>query len=583
MKKFHLKIKLKTLLITGSLCIIALSIVLVASYMYAYCSKYIIDRTVIYQQKALESVGTNVTDFLDDIDTLAASICENPDILRLLNSEENDAYQNLMNSREISSLLSSFVYSYSKVSSINIISDNFKNINDSHLNGIISTEFVDSSLADQTYKIENNGWFLLNHDDIFSDTLSSSVNGDATICFFKNIYGKTTSKRTGTLLISCRESVLYDMVRQSIFDSTTEAMILDENGMILSHSNKKLLGTAYTTSSDSPVVLNQKTGQLIVSHKLAKQNWMITQSLSLPYMTRDLDQIATYTLILSLAIMILATVFSTLLSSYVTRPLRQLTDMVKGISQTNLVQNNNTYTLREIDILNNQFNSMVENIHTLMETVSAEQKEKHATELKLLQAEINPHFIYNTIELINYVAMKNNDLLVCDIVHTFGRFLRLSLNNGKIYLTLAQEIEQVSAYVKLQSLKYEESFDLEWDVAPEILDSYTLNLILQPLVENCLVHGFSKTGGYGHIKITANVYDSDIVITVSDDGTGMDENVSQQILTKATPGYGVYNVNQRIQNAFGNNYGLQYTTALNNGTVVTLRIPYLKEIPENNN
>lgn len=583
MKKFHFQIKLKTLLITGSLCIIGLSIVLVSSFMYAYCNKYIIDRTVIYQQKALESVGTNVTDFIDDIDTLAASICENSDILRLLTDKKNDTYQNLVNSREISSLLSSFVYSYSKVSSINIISDNFENINDSHLNGIISTEFVNSSLADQTYKIENSGWFLLNYDDMLSDTLSSSVNGDTTICFFRNIYGKTTSKRLGTLLISCRESVLYDMVRQSMFDSATEAMILDENDMILSHSNKELLGTAYTTPSDSSVVLNQETGQLLVSHKLPRQNWVIMQSLSLSYMTRDLDQIATYTLILTLTIMTLAAVFSTLLSSWVTHPLRHLTNMVKDISQTNLHQNEDTYLLQEIDILNTQFNSMVESIHTLMETVSTEQKEKHATELKLLQAEINPHFIYNTIELINYVAMKNNDLLVCDIVHTFGRFLRLSLNNGKIYLTLAQEIEQVSAYAKLQSLKYEESFDLEWDVAPEILDSYTLNLILQPLVENCLVHGFSKTGGYGHIKITADVYDSDIVITVTDDGTGMDEDISRQILTKATPGYGVYNVNQRIQNVFGNNYGLQYTSALNNGTVVTLRIPYLKEMPKNNN
>ncbi|MGN0315936.1 MAG: sensor histidine kinase [Fusicatenibacter sp.] len=581
MKKCHFHIRLRTLLITGSLAILTLSIVLVSSYMYAYSSKYIIDRTALYQQKALESVGTNVLDFLDDMDNIAASICENSDILHLLDSKEADIYENMVRSQEISSILSSFVYSYSEISSINIVSDNFKGINHYNLNGVISEEYLSSELIDRTYKVSNSGWILLKKNDILRGSIDSSIDdSQTTICLFKNIYKKNSSQRLGMLLITCPESVLYNMIRQSIFDVDTKAMILNENGMVLSHSDKSLIGTVIRSTTDSPVLLNQDTGQLIITHKLEKRGWTLTQYMNITYMTRDLDQIATYTLILSLAVLILSAILGAYLSSYVTKPLGQLTETVKNVSRTFLKHNENQYTIKEIDILNNQFNHMVDDILTLMENVKTEQQEKHATELKLLQAEINPHFIYNTIELINYIALKNNDLMVCDIVHTFGRFLRLSLNNGKTYLTLAQEIEQVSAYVKLQSLKYEDSFQIDWDINPDILDGYTLNLILQPLVENSLVHGFSKTGGCGHIQITAKTKETDIQICVIDDGTGMDEKVSSQILTKATPGYGVYNVNQRIQNAFGDKYGLHFFTPENGGTAACLTIPYLKELPD---
>ncbi len=581
MKKIRFSINLRTLLITGFLGVLTFSIVMVAAYMYAYCSKYIVDRTAVYQQKALETVGVSVSDFLTDMDNIAASICENTDILRLLDVSGTDTYQNLVNSQEISSILSSFVYSYSEISSINIISDRFKNINDFHLNGAISEEYVSTDLIDKTYKVGDSGWILLDGEEISHRTLGSSIEDTPMICLFKNIYRKNTSQRLGMLLIRCPETVLYNMVQQSVFDVATEAMVLNENGMVLSHSDKSKLGTVVSASGDVPVLLDPETGQLIISYKLDKTGWVITQYTSISYMTRDLDQIAAYTLILALAVMGLSAILATLLSSYVTRPLRQLTETVKNISRTELCHNDNQYAVKEIDILNTQFNHMVDDILTLMDNVRTEQQEKHATELKLLQAEINPHFIYNTIELINYVAMKNNDLMVCDIVHTFGRFLRLSLNNGKTYLTLAQEIEQVSAYLKLQSLKYEESFQIEWDVDPQILDSYTLNLILQPLVENSLVHGFSKTGGYGRIQITVKPDGNSVRICVVDDGTGMDEDRSQQILTKATPGYGVYNVNQRIQNAFGRQYGLRYHFPPEGGTVACLTIPYLKEPPEN--
>lgn len=580
MKKIRFSINLRTLLITSFLGVLTFSIVMVAAYMYAYCSKYIVDRTAVYQQKALETAGISVTDFLTDMDNIAASICENTDILRLLDVSGTDTYQNLVNSQEISSILSSFVYSYSEISSINIISDRFKNINDFHLNGVISEEYISTGLIDKTYKVGDSGWILLNGEEISHRTLGSSIEDPPMICLFKNIYRKNTSQRLGMLLICCPETVLYDMVQQSVFDVVTEAMVLNENGMVLSHSDKSKLGTVVSASVDSPVLLDPETGQLIISYQLDRQGWIITQYMSISYMTRDLDHIATYTLILALAVMGLSSFLVAVLSSYVTQPLRQLTETIKNISQTELHYNDNQYAIKEINVLNTQFNHMVDDILTLMDNVRTEQQEKHATELKLLQAEINPHFIYNTIELINYVAMKNNDLMVCDIVHTFGRFLRLSLNNGKTYLTLAQEIEQVSAYSKLQSLKYEDSFQIEWDVDPQLLDSYTLNLILQPLVENSLVHGFSKTGGYGHIRITVKPDGNSIRICVADDGTGMDEDRSKQILTKATPGYGVYNVNQRIQNAFGSHHGLRYYFPPEGGTVACLTIPYLKKPPE---
>lgn len=583
MKKRRFHFGYATVLISSSLGILAIAIILVASNMYSYCSKYVIDRTVLFQQKALESVQTSVEDFLGNVDAVAASISENLEIIQLLSENNSDPYQTIMNSRRISSVLSSFVYANQCISAINIVTNHFESINDAALNGIISEEYVSSALIDTTYKVGDKGWFLLRDGDIAPHVLSDDGSDDRTICFFKNIYYKNTNQRLGMLLIRCREFMLYDIVKESILDIETQAMIINENNVILSHSDKSMLGSVLEALPSSPVVLDKEQNSLIVSRRLAQHGWTIVQKLKLDYLTRDIDKIMNYTQIVVLIVLFLCALLCTLFSRAITQPLRELTDTVKRIPKSDLQPNERQYTIREVDALNSQFNSMVVDIGNLMEQIRAQEKEKHTAQLKLLQAEINPHFIYNTIELINYTALKNNDQTVCEIVHALGRFLRLSLNNGKDWLTIAQEVEHVTNYAKLQSFKYEGSFEIEWNIAPEVLDGYTLKLLLQPLVENCLVHGFASTGGVGCIRICAMREKDSVIFTVADDGEGINDETAQRILTRATPGYGVYNVNQRIHAAFGPEYGLTFSTQSRGGTCVSVRIPYLNQLPMHSN
>lgn len=576
-KKKHHHLSYRTILLVSTLSALIIAILFVAGYMYAYSSKLLVDRTVLYQQKALEANANSLAAFFRSIDLTAASISENDELLQSLSQQENDRYSTLDANQRISTLLSSFVYSNPQILHINIITDRFNNCSSWETNGLISEDRISENLLNRTSKLSDSGWVILEERDGLESALSG---GDTIVSYYQNIYYKSTGRRVGTLLISCSESTFYSMIQSFLPDSETEVSLLSPSGLALSPSGEEPLSAENPNIPAGSVLLDQDNQILLLSQTVPQYGWTIIQRLNLRQLTQDLDLSMRYTVILCGAVLLLMAVVSLFLSRSISLPLRQFTQMLESLSRTGFQPNQNHFIMEEVDRLNTQFNVMIGEIHQLMERVSREQKEKHITELKLLQAEINPHFIYNTIELINFVAAKNGQSTICEIVHALGRFLRLSLNNGKLHLTIAQEIEHVSQYIRLQQFKYEDSFCVEWDIAPGILGNYTIKLILQPLVENCLVHGFAESGGEGCIWIQGYMENGDIVFTVRDDGCGMDSQTAVAILTRQTAGYGVYNVHQRIQAAFGPHYGLRYETGLGEGTSVFVRLPVLFEPPK---
>ena len=226
---------------------------------------------------------------------------------------------------------------------------------------------------------------------------------------------------------------------------------------------------------------------------------------------------------------------------------------------------------------------MIKNIMQLIEDKQKEQKALQKAELKALQAQINPHFLYNTLDAIVWMTETNNNDKVVEITKAFSSFFRITLSKGNEWITLAEEIEHTRSYLIIQRMRYRDILSYEIDVDDSILKCRILKLILQPIVENALYHGIKNKRNPGSIIVRASRYgDEKILLEVIDDGNGMTEERLREVVayinadnsvSRKNEGYGLRNVNQRIKLYYGKQYGLSIKSEYKKGTHVSVIIP----------
>ena len=236
----------------------------------------------------------------------------------------------------------------------------------------------------------------------------------------------------------------------------------------------------------------------------------------------------------------------------------------------------------EIASLMDGFNQMMDRLDTLMEEKVEQGRQIKNLELKALQAQINPHFLYNSLDLINCTAISRNVPEISRMVNALGRFYRLSLSKGREVISLSEELQHARLYVEIQNLRFENRISAEWDTDPSADSCRIIKIVLQPLIENAILHGiFEKPSKSGHLRIRVRRFEDGIRITVEDDGAGMDEAtlfscfsgaaVSDSPVTSG--GYGIRNIQERLILAYGAPYGLSCVSRPGKGTVVTVYIP----------
>jgi len=233
--------------------------------------------------------------------------------------------------------------------------------------------------------------------------------------------------------------------------------------------------------------------------------------------------------------------------------------------------------LTELQTLSRGFDEMAGRINALIDKQIQDQKSLHRAELELLQAQINPHFLYNTLDSIAILAESQRDEDVITMVTSLSTFFRNSLNKGEDLISLQAERTQVTSYLEIQQIRYSDILQYEIDIPKEILDCRVPKLILQPLVENALYHGIKNRRGMGKIIITGETAGVDIILRVSDNGVGMDEEqiraLQSGIYEDRHTGLGLVNVHKRIRLYCGEEYGLSFESASGKGSTVSIRLP----------
>lgn len=276
---------------------------------------------------------------------------------------------------------------------------------------------------------------------------------------------------------------------------------------------------------------------------------------------------------------ILICIFAAVLAYFITSGMvsgriERLTRLMQEVQEGSMDMQVGSDDRDEIGMLYRGFGSMMKRIRTLINEVYLGKITQKEAELKALQAQINPHFLYNTLSLINWKALAAGEEDISRMTLAMSTFYHTALNRGRNVLQVEAELSNTRAYLEIQSMLHDGDFDYEIEAQPEILQCESLNLILQPLVENAIHHGIEeKTDGRGKISVRGWKEENCVWFMVEDNGIGMEQEVADKILTMESKGYGVRNVDERIRLCYGEKYAMKVESVVGKGTKMTIHFP----------
>ncbi|QUL52211.1 sensor histidine kinase [Paenibacillus tritici] len=396
----------------------------------------------------------------------------------------------------------------------------------------------------------------------------------------------------GLIAVEANISNLENQVAE--LDKVTHgtSVIVDENGKVIYDSDQKLLTTDISHSTlyrsakgEAGSFYDTISGKqrLNIYSSSAKTNWKVIISIPVDELTRGVTLTRNATIAATLVIVVVALMISIILSFALTKPLTQLIQLMKKVQNGDLDVTFRVNRKDEIGLLGHQFNRMLARIRQLIQDIYQMEEQKKKVELQALQSQINPHFIYNTLESIRMTAELNDDVEAADMISILGKILRYSIGEWSGTTTMKQELMYVRNYVELLGCRYPGRFVLLIDV-PEELDNYSMiKLVFQPIIENAAYHGLDDSKPLMHLSIKCEVTKHKLLFHIRDDGCGMEQEtldkLNDSLRHEAVPklsingGIGMKNVHHRIQLHYGPSYGIEVFSQPGTGTDVILSLP----------
>lgn len=402
------------------------------------------------------------------------------------------------------------------------------------------------------------------------------------------IKNKSTEEKLGLLLINMDERILFETYK-NVLNGKNSIYIVDEKGSIVSHKDENMLGINFFDmkrfreifKSNDFTSINKGNDVILLSNYFDPETqWTIVEEIPISELLAPLNK-ARYMIC---GIFILCTLLSLVLSfsfaNKTAKPLKRFCLSMEKVRDGDLNVISDIKGWDELKQLSNSFNQMVERIKTLILDVKREERLKRKAELDFLQAQINPHFLYNTLLSIKCMVSMEKNLQAEEMLSAFTGLLKKTFNSKEELISLAEEIECLKQYALIQQYRYSNKFEIVYDVQKDILDYKILKLILQPIMENSIFHGIEAKKEMGKIAINIRKKKDEIKIRVIDDGVGMDAATIKAIWQNQDSKeerqfnmVGIVNVHQRIQMNFGIQYGLRIFSQLGKGTEIQINIP----------
>ncbi|OAB40976.1 cache domain-containing sensor histidine kinase [Paenibacillus glacialis] len=373
-------------------------------------------------------------------------------------------------------------------------------------------------------------------------------------------------KETGFMRLSVSIDELFQSVDYRKIGEGSILVVKDEHGKVMYQSGILPNDFAYDTIKD--------TEYLTIKENMKGPSWELVAYVPMTIMERDSAKVRMFLILLCLICLIVFTIAGMFISRYFSIRVTKIVSVLNAFREGDLHKRMGYKGKDEFSQIALALNEMGHNIDQLIEQVYVTQLEKRELELESLQAQINPHFLYNTLSSISRLAKFGEIDKLHRMVLDLAKFYRLSLNEGRTVIPVRSELEQAQAYINIQTTKFGEAVSIYFDIDPDIIKYETIKLILQPFIENACEHAWF--GDSIHIRIVGELEGNNIVFKIIDDGIGMSPLLIKQIFDPVeglNTGYGIRNVNSRIQLHFGSEYGVTIGSRPGIGSTVKIVIP----------
>ncbi|MEQ7049194.1 sensor histidine kinase [Paenibacillaceae sp. P-4] len=370
-------------------------------------------------------------------------------------------------------------------------------------------------------------------------------------------------QEVGFLRLNVAISELFDSINYSKIGNDSVIYLVDEQGRSIYQSGKLPANEADTQSN-----------YLTIQETVGKQSWQLVAHVPLSIIQEDSMKVRLFVIFICLICFIVLSFAGVFISRYFSIRITKFVSVLNAFREGDLHKRISYRGKDEFSQIATALNSMGENVEALIKEVYLTQLQKKEAELEMLQSQINPHFLYNTLSSINRLAKFGDNEKLQQMVLGLAKFYRLALNNGKLMIPVHNELEQAQAYVDIQKIKYGDRISVMFDIDPAVWPYRTVKLIVQPFIENVLEHAWC--GDRIFIRIVAKKDVDDLLFRIIDDGVGMTAQRIHDIFDgrdHVNTGYGIRNVDQRIKLHYGAEYGVTIVSGLGIGTSVSIRIP----------
>lgn len=574
-------------------CLILFTILVIAVVSYQLSEDAVEKNSREYTYQLIQQVNTNIESYITYMENISHMVLNNYDVKEYLSrtgasgGESPDPQLNqIFLEKKIADQFSAITNTRKDISSIAIFGANGKfitNRKNPRLNPYADP--TEQSWYKKAVEAKGKAVISSSHvQNIFEDEYRWVVS------LSRELTGNDGEESLGTFLVDLNYSVINDMCSNIKLGKKGYIFIVDKEGNIVYHPQQQLIYSNLKTemieqvlnaANSSFITEEGRESRMYTIKESSGTGWRIVGVAYLDELVFNREETQTYYAVGTIGFLIIAILLSILISSRISRPIRLLEASMKEVEKGNFDSKVDIESSDEIGEVSRAFNIMTAEIKELMRQNIKEQELKRKSELKALQAQINPHFLYNTLDSIIWMAESKKSEEVVLMTSALAKLFRLSISKGEEIISIQSEIEHIKSYLTIQEMRYRNKLNFEIDVDKDILQYKVLKIILQPLVENAIYHGIKNKAGDGMVKIKGRRVEEKLLLQVVDNGIGMTPEEMQQVFVKSSgagagSGVGVMNVNERIKLYFGDEYGLSFESEMDKGTTANVWLPVLE-------
>lgn len=397
----------------------------------------------------------------------------------------------------------------------------------------------------------------------FKDSILA-VGSKAGFCYAKYMINPSDGEGMGYMVVGLSQKLLgksFVMGNESF--NSSNFMVLDEDGELIYFVGNEERKTAIMEAFSNP---EKNSLYLFSSVTNYTTGWSIVNVVEKNELSEESKGIRLISFLVAGCVLVVGFIMARIISRTISQPLKQLENTIAqvGEGERHITEE---FDYSEVGRIGQKFKEMVNTNLELSEHLMAVKLNEREAELLLLQSQINPHFLYNTLDSLYFVAIMHGDDQMAEMVEALSDNFKLALNNGNKYIKVADSVKWMQGYMKLQNMRYNNRFELFVDISREILQRETITFIFQPFIENAMYHGLEPKIGKGKISLRGWQEQNDMIFTIEDDGVGIDD------MSRLENGYGVRNVIERIKLNYGEKYGVTFESSPGKGTKVTIVVP----------